>query len=159
MRHRLTSDLTTARNDTGRIAYCGPVVLAAITDFPVSRIEHEIRAVRDDATSAEQIIKGTTTQEVRSALGVFGYEMCEIANFHDLERKLRPTVWSWMQRPRSAFSYYVLAIHKGREGHWICVRGTKMCDTFTGGDWVFVSDGPHRGARIMEIYVARRAAG
>jgi hypothetical protein len=27
-----------------------------------------------------------------------------------------------------------------------------MCDTYTEGRWTFVVDGPHRGARIMEIF-------
>lgn len=157
MRHHLTSDLARARNDTGRIAYCGPVVVSAITDFPVSRIEREIHANRADPNAADEIIKGTTTDEVAAALGVFGYTLDKVATYHDLERKERPTLWSWLQKPRTAWAHYVLAIHKGREGHWICVKGTKICDTFTDGKWVFVSEGPHRGARIMEIYTARHA--
>ncbi len=30
---RLTSSLNEARNDTGRIAFCGPIVLSAITGY------------------------------------------------------------------------------------------------------------------------------
>ncbi len=62
-----------------------------------------------------------------------------------------------MHKPRNAWAHYILAVHKGKQGHWICVKGTKMCDTFTDGEWVFVANGPHRGARIMEIYTARRS--
>ena len=64
-----------------------------------------------------------------------------------------------MQKPRRAWAHYIIAVHKGKNGHWICVKGTKMCDTFTDGKWVFACDGPHRGARIMEIYTVRRALG
>ncbi|MEL6287886.1 MAG: hypothetical protein AAFQ42_11540 [Pseudomonadota bacterium] len=164
MRHHLTPDLSVARNDTGRTAYCGPVVVAAITDFSVSRVEDEIRSARralGDLAGAEAdaVIKGTTTADVDAALGVFGYRLAQLADHQHLPAKERPTVWSWMQRPRSAFAHYVLAVMKGREGHWICVRGTKMCDTFTNGRWVFVADGPHRGARILEVFQVKRAAG
>ncbi len=158
MRHHLTSDLAVARNDTGRIAYCGPIVVAAITDYPVSRIEQEIHAKRADPSQADSIIKGTTTEEVADALAVFGYTLEEVVNYHHLERKERPTLWNWMQKPRNAWTHYIIAVHKGREGHWICVKGTKMCDTFTNGKWVFACDGPHRGARIMEVFTARRTA-
>jgi hypothetical protein len=36
---RLTSSLHEANNDTGRTAFCGPVVVSAITGYSVSRIE------------------------------------------------------------------------------------------------------------------------
>ena len=49
---RLTSSLNEARNDTGRIAFCGPIVLSAITGYSVSKVEDEIRAFRDPAPSA-----------------------------------------------------------------------------------------------------------
>jgi hypothetical protein len=74
-----------------------------------------------------------------------------------LERKKRPSVWTWMQKPRNAWAHYILAIHKGKEGHWILIKGVKMCDTFTEGRWTFVVDGPHRGARIMEVFEVRKS--
>jgi hypothetical protein len=79
-----------------------------------------------------------------------------VATFMDRERKARPTVWAWMQKPRNAWAHYILAIHKGKEGHWILIKGVKMCDTYTGGAWTFVCDGPHRGARIMEVFEVKR---
>jgi hypothetical protein len=45
------------------------------------------------------------------------------------------------------------------QGHWICIKGAKICDTHTGGRWVFGADGPHRGARIMEVYKVARSDG
>jgi hypothetical protein len=44
---RLTSSLSDARNDTSRIAFCGPVVLSAITGCSVTKVEDEVRAFRD----------------------------------------------------------------------------------------------------------------
>ncbi|MBI1383803.1 MAG: hypothetical protein GC150_02695 [Rhizobiales bacterium] len=156
MRHYLTSSRIDAKNDTGRIAYCGPYVVSAITGFSISRIEEAIRAYRSELGDAEEVIEGTTTDELRAALEVFGYGIRETENHMELEPRERPTVWSWMQRPRSAWKAYILAIHHGRDGHWITVKGTKISDSFTEGKWVFVTDGPHRGRRIMEVYEVAR---
>ena len=43
----LTASLNEVKNDTGRIAFCGPYVLAAITGYPISRMEDEIRTFRE----------------------------------------------------------------------------------------------------------------
>ena len=153
---RLTSSLNPSRNDTGRVAFCGPTVLSAITGFPVSRIETIIHQQRADPAEAKRIIEGTYPEEVGSALAVFGYGMDEVENFLHLERKERPTVWSWMQLPRSAFSHYILMIHTRAEMHWICIHGAKICDTYTEGRWVFGADGPHRGAKMTHVYRVRR---
>ena len=152
---RLTASLSAVRNDTGRIAYCGPTVLSAITGFPISRVEEIIHQHRADPAEAKKMIVGTTAPEVRDALSVFGYAMDQTEDFYHLERKQRPTVWSWMQRPRSAFSHYVIAVHVRSEGHWICIKGAKICDTYTKGRWMFGADGPHRGARMMEVFRVR----
>ena len=153
---RLTSSLNDVANDTGRIAFCGPYVLSAITGYPISRVEaeiHQLRATREHSTA---LIKGTYANEVEATLGVFGFKMELKQDYMHLERKTRPTVWQWMQKPRNAWAHYILAIHKGKEGHWILIKGVKMCDTYSAGKWQFVCDGPHRGARIMEIFEVRR---
>ena len=153
---RLTPSLSHSRNDTGRTAFCGPTVVSAITGFPVSKIEAILHQHRDDPAEAKRIIEGTYPDEVRSALAVFGYGMDETENFLHLERKERPTVWSWMQLPRSAFAYYILMVHTRAEMHWICIHGAKICDTYTGGIWKFGVDGPHRGARMTHVYRVRK---
>lgn len=149
---RTTSALNDADNDTGRTAYCGPYVISAITGYPISRIEEEIRAAR----GRDGEVKGTTAQDVDAALALYGYGLHETQSYLHLERRARPTVLAWMQRPRSAWTHYVLAIHKGREGHWIVVKGVKCSDTYSRGQWQFVVDGPHRSARIMAVYEVRR---
>jgi hypothetical protein len=153
---RISSSLNEVENDTGRIAFCGPFVLSAITGYPISRVEGEIRILRNVPEGREPTVKGTYTEEVSGALAVFGFGMELKSSFMHLERKARPTVWSWMQKPRNAWSHYILAIHKGKEGHWILIKGVKVCDTYTSGKWQFVCDCPHRGARIMEIFEVRR---
>ena len=156
MSARLTPTLNQSRNDTGRTAFCGPTVLSAITGYPVSRIEKIIHEQRADPAEARKIIEGTYDHEVRDALGVFGYAMDKTEDFMHLERKERPTVWSWMQLPRSAFSFYIISVHVRSEGHWICIHGAKICDTYTQGRWKFGADGPHRGARMMSVFRVRK---
>ena len=154
---RATSSLNEARNDTGRVAFCGPYVVSAITGWSISKVEDQFRRHRALPENLKSVVRGTGTEELEGALAAFGYRMELKSSFMDLPRRERPTVWSWMQRPRSAWAHYVLAIHKGKEGHWILIKGVKMCDTFTEGKWTFVVDGPHRGARIMEIFEVRKA--
>jgi hypothetical protein len=156
---RLTPSLNEARNDTGRIAFCGPIVLSAITGYSVSKVEDEIRAFRQVAPERKPIVKGTHAEEVAAALAHFGYSMALKESFMHLERKQRPSVWTWMQKPRSAWVHYILAIHKGKEGHWVLIKGVKLCDTYSEGRWQFVCDGPHKGARIMEVFEVRKALG
>ena len=154
---RLSSSLEAAKNDTGRVAFCGPYVLSAITGYGISKIEDVIRAGRELPVGRKPVVKGTYADEVEAALAYFGYRM-ELKDSHmHKARKERPTLWTWMQKPRNAWAYYILAIHKGKEGHWILVKGVKMCDTFTEGKWTFVVDGPHRGCRIMEVFEVKKA--
>ncbi len=153
---RTTSTLNEVKNDTGRVAFCGPFVISAVTGFSISKVEDEIHRYRDLPEAAKPVIRGTYSDEVEHALLHFGYQMHLVESHMDAERKARPTLWQWMQRPRNAWANYILAIHKGKEGHWILIKGVKMCDTFTEGRWQFVCDGPHRGCRIMEIFEVKR---
>jgi hypothetical protein len=154
---RLKSDRHDVNNDTGRVAFCGPYVIAAITGVAVSRVEDEIRTFRDLPRGAQPVIKGTYTEDVTAALRHFGYTMKPVQTFMHFARKQRPSVWTWMHFPRNAWAHYILAIHKGKEGHWILIKGVKLCDTFSQGRWEFVCDGPHKGARIMEVFEVKRA--
>lgn len=152
-----TSSLNEARNDTGRVAFCGPYVLSAITGYPISKVEMAINAYRNLPPDLRHRVKGTYADEVEGALAVYGFTMELKESFMHLERKKRPSVLAWMQKPRNAWAHYILAIHKGKEGHWILIKGVKMCDTFTEGKWTFVVDGPHRGCRIMEIFEVKKS--
>jgi len=151
----MTSSLNEVVNDTGRIGFCGPYVISAITGHPLSRVEELIQSARTSPAKGA-IVRGTTTDDVRAALSAFGYQMTLLADYTNLERKERPSVWSWMQKPRNVWTHYLLAITKGKEGHWVLIKGVKLCDTFSQGKWQFVCDGPHKGAKILEIYEVRR---
>src|SRR5690606_7850938 len=150
--------LNNVNNDTGRVAFCGPYVLSAITGDTISRVEDIIREGRELPPHRKPVVRGTYADEVEAALTSFGYRMELKESFMHRARKERPTVGQWMQKPRNAWAHYILAIHKGKEGHWILIKGVKMCDTFTDGKWTFVCDGPHRGARIMEIFEVKKAS-
>jgi hypothetical protein len=153
----IASGRNDALNDTGRTAFCGPYVVSAITGYPISKIEDEIRAFRALPEGAQAAVKGTSTDDVAAALRHYGFNMLQVANYMHLARKERPSLWAWMQRPRNAWAHYILAIHKGKEGHWVLVKGVKLCDTYSQGKWEFVCDGPHKGAKIMEIFEVKRA--
>jgi hypothetical protein len=153
---RLSSSLHEANNDTGRVAFCGPIVLSAITGYSVSKVEDEIRAFRDLPATSRRIVKGTYAEEVAAALAHFGYSMQLRESFMARPRKERPSLWTWMQKPRNAWVHYIVAVHKGKEGHWVLIKGVKLCDTYSEGRWQFVCDGPHKGARIMEVFEVRK---
>lgn len=155
---RLASSLHEANNDTGRTAFCGPIVLSAITGYSVSKVESEVRAFRHLNPDSKSVIKGTYTEEVAAALAHYGYDMVLKEGYMDRPRKERPALWStWMHRQRNPWIHYVLALHVGKEGHWVVIKGVKVCDTYSDGTWQFVCDWPHRNKRIMEVYEVRKA--
>jgi hypothetical protein len=157
---RLSSSLHEAKNDTGRTAFCGPIVLSAITGYSVSKVEDEIRAFRNLGPDRKPMVTGTYAEEVAAALAHYGYTMQLKENYMKLPRKERPSLWSgWMQKPRSPWIHYILALHVGKEGHWVVIKGVKVCDTYSDGAWQFVCDWPHRSKRIMEVYEVRKALG
>ena len=105
-------------------------------------------------------MKGTYADEVEAALAPFGYAMALKESYMARPRKERPTVWTWMQKPRNAWAHYILAIHKGKEGHWILIKGVKMCDTYTEGRWTVrvrrpasrrAHHGSLRGAQVARL--------
>ncbi len=160
---RLSTSLHEANNDTGRVAFCGPIVVSAITGFSVSKVEAEVQAFRKvdaghDREGGKGIVRGTYPEEVAAALAHFGYSMELKESYMHLARKERPSLWgSWMQRQRNPWVHYILALHVGKQGHWVVIKGVKVCDTYSDGVWQFVCDWPHKSKRIMEVYEVRRA--
>jgi hypothetical protein len=155
---RLSSSLHEANNDTGRAAFCGPIVVSAITGYSVSKVEAEVHSFRDVAQDRGGVVKGTYPEEVAAALAHFGYRMELKESYMHLPRKERPSLWgNWMQRQRNPWVHYVLALHVGKQGHWVVIKGVKVCDTYSVGAWQFVCDWPNKSKRIMEVYEVRRA--
>ena len=72
---RPASSLDAAKNDTGRVAFCGPYVLSAITGYGISKIEDVIREGRDLPPNRKPVVRGTYADEVEAALAYFGYRM------------------------------------------------------------------------------------
>ena len=99
---RLSSSLHEANNDTGRVAFCGPVVLSAITGYSVSKVEDEIRSFRNLDPGRKPVVRGTYTEEVAAALAHFGYGMELKDSFMHLARKERPSLSSWVDSRRAA---------------------------------------------------------
>jgi hypothetical protein len=155
---RLSASLHEANNDTGRAAFCGPIVVSAITGYSVSKVEGEVHAFRNVTPGRSPAVRGTCPEEVAAALAHFGYSMQLKESYMHLPRKERPGLWgSWMQRPRNPWVHYILALHVGKQGHWVVIKGVKVCDTYSDGAWQFVCDWQHRSKRIMEVYEVRRA--
>ena len=159
----LSSSLHEARNDTGRVVFCGPIVLAAITGYSVSKVEDEIRTFRNGLVQRKPVVKGTCAEEVAAALAHFGYSMELKESFMHLPRKDRPSLSKWMDGRRAGrdrrktFSHYIIAVHKRNEGHWIALKGIHICDTYSDGRWKFFCNSQHTGARVMEVFEVRRA--
>ena len=87
-----TSSLNDAHNDTGRVAFCGPYVLSAITGYPISKVEDGSTPYRDlppDLRNPGQGVPMPTRS--KAALAVYGYTMELKESFMHLERKKRPT--------------------------------------------------------------------
>ena len=74
---RSTSSLNEAKNDTGRIAFCGPYVLSAITGYSISKVE-EIRRYR---AAREQPVCGQGNAPTRSQASrpsAIGWSPCNV---------------------------------------------------------------------------------
>ena len=108
---RTTSSLLEVHNDTGRIAFCGPYVLSAITGYPVSRIEEVIHQHRAAPTNIKDVVKGTTAgTRLPPPSPPSTTAWCRTETYMHLERKQRPTLWTWMQLPAQCLE----ALHLGR---------------------------------------------
>ena len=60
-----------------------------------------------------------------TALAHFGYRMELKESYMHLPRKERPGLWgNWMQRQRNPWVHYVLALHVGKQGHWVVKQKT-----------------------------------
>ena len=157
---RLASSLHEANNDTGRVAFCGPVVLSAITGYSVSKVEDEVRAFRNVDPGRKPVIRGTYTEEVAAALAHFGYIMELKDSFMKLSRKERPSLCGSTaaggQKKRKPVP--LRARHAQEERRALGAdQGLQLCDTYTEGRWQFVCESPHKGARIMEVFEVRKA--
>ena len=145
---RLTSSLNEAINDTGRIAFCGPVVLQRhhrLLGQQGGRRNPRASAISLRGTRWQRpVVKGTHAEEVAAALAHFGYGMQLKESYIDSPARSGRRCGAGCRSRATPGSHYILAIHKGKEGHWVLIKGVKLCDTYSEGRWQFVCDGPHQ---------------
>ena len=94
-----------------------------------------------------------------AALAHFGYGMELKESYMHLSRKERPSLWTWMQKPRNAWVHYILAIHKGKEGPLGADQGRQALRHLHGGTLAVRVRRPPQGRRIMEVFEVRKALG
>lgn len=154
--------LKTVKNDTKSRGYCGPVVVCAITGKPLSKVLHVIRWVRFGKwfrTKAPPI-KGIYSWEVSRTLVYFGYLAIPVAwpGVWGRDEMMRPTTLKyptfaqWL-KGRDKKACYLLNIGN----HWVLVKGYSMCDTFTHGVPMKLSQNHlHRRRRVKDVYIIEK---
>ena len=156
---RLTSSLNEARNDTGRIAFCGPIVLSAITGYSVSKMEDEIRAFRDLAPERKPVVKGTHAEEVAAALAHFGYNMDLKESYMRLSRKERPSRLDLDAEAAQRLGALHPRHPQGQGGPLGADQGREAVRHLLGGALAVRVRRPPQGRRIMEVFEVRKALG
>lgn len=169
--------LAPAVNDTGRMVWCGPVALSAITGKPASGIEALIREYRQthppapltraqrqrvagmvasnggaatgEATGEDGVVTGTNTREVAAALAAMGWEMACVWNAASSDPL---TLRAWLVRPRIAYRHHLIGLRCARVGHWVAIKGVMLADTYSGGAWGFAVGSRHLGARLLDVH-------
>ena len=66
----IASGRNDAINDTGRVAFCGPYVVSAITGYPISRIEDEIRAFRTPVAHEGNIAADSAEENISAKMAL-----------------------------------------------------------------------------------------
>lgn len=172
-------------NDAGTTAYCGPTIVGAITGLPLTKVRDAIRAsdekrgLRTRTPEGRLLpIKGVTTGQIKRVFEDLGYKV-EKLNFRprkeDGTYDPQPTLAAFLRKrtpeqrkqtmiivvgkryskPRPGlFGYSYSAWHGG---HWVAITGKKLVDTFTKGEWVWLSKAPHRRKRVSEVWTVTKA--
>lgn len=148
---------TTATVDRSRNKYCGPLVLAAILGITTAEAAERIRR----ATGTGRAIKRVEIDELMTTLHANGYRMQPFAVRKERRtyrafgiehtKHVGPTFAAWL-RSRSKMNVphtYIVLVQK----HVLLVKGRKMIDTFTDGEWRFISKAPHRRKRVSATWL------
>lgn len=126
-------------------SWCGPTVVAAITGLTVPAVKARIKKYRGHNGA----VMGTSSHELRVALGSVGYHMFAVGNWKGEDR---PTLAQWLKEPAYRLGHpedaYVLDVGY----HWVVVKGRWFCDTYTKGVPVRATKAPHRRKRVREVY-------
>lgn len=154
------------RNEEQEKAYCGPTVLAAITNRPVKVVKECIWSSRGEHKPGDidrnipkrSVIRGTGEWDLSYVLQrLAGYRLksCRCID--------KPTLAGWLKArtPDERQRTFILNVSFGKSGglfgpksdrgHWVAVRGNTFVDTFTSGQLVATSKAPHRRKRVTQV--------
>lgn len=137
-------------NDTACREWCGPSVICALTNHPMSIVRRVIKDIRE-TNGSRAALMGMQSSELRETLGAFGFTMDPRCIRYDRENA--PTVARWLRKHRNREGTYILIITYRRwvTGHWVIVRGNKFADSHTDGP-VNLKESPHRRKRVKRTY-------
>jgi hypothetical protein len=137
--------------------YCGPLVIAAITGKSTAEAAASLRRI----TGRESAVKKVRHDELIATLSALGFVMRRmtiprrVADVPMFGRKVRkwigPTLTEWLRtgrdRQHENSPYIVHVSH-----HYLLVKGRKMIDTFTDGEWTWLREAPHRRKRVLSAW-------
>jgi hypothetical protein len=134
--------------------YCGPLVIAAITGMSTSEAARSLRRI----TGRQSAVKSVNHQEIMATLSALGYVMrrteiprhlADVSIFGVKVRKwIGPTFTEWLRTRPDPNAAYVVHIPR----HYLLVKGRKMVDTHTDGEWTWLRDAPHRRKRVCNVW-------
>lgn len=138
--------------------YCGPLVIAAITGMSTADAAAALRRITG-RTSAVKLVRH---EELISTLSALGFVMRRmeipkhVADVPIFGRKVRkwigPTLTEWLRKRPDQRAAYVVHVKR----HYLLVKGRKMVDTHTGGEWTWLRDAPHRRKRVCHAWRIER---
>lgn len=139
--------------------YCGPLVIAALAGFSTAEAAAALRR----ATGRTHAVKSVSNTEVCCTLKALGYEMRretvkrERRMIHcfgrSREKWIGPTFAEWLRSREDCTATHIVNVGGN---HYVLVKGRKMVDTFTKGEWVFIRSAPHRRKRVTEVFRVAR---
>ena len=127
----------------GRLVYCGPAAVSALTGIDADVLVRAIQKRRGN----DQPVVGTEAYELHQACLDFGFEVLPVDSFDK-----PPTLASWERnRTHDEFEYaWILDVGD----HWVAVRGWWLADSwFSKFEPIRMrTPGPHRSARVRNTY-------
>ena len=137
-------------NDTDYREWCGPSVLCALSNHPMSTVRRVIKDVRENWGSLRPLM-GMSNSEMVEAAERLGFTLHRKRVY---KREDAPTVARWLRQcreDRSATYILVITYRQWVTGHYVIVRGNKFADSHTGGP-VNLKKCPHRRKRVKRVF-------
>jgi hypothetical protein len=133
--------------------YCGPLVIAAITDTSTGEAAELVRDCGETSRNCTKPIVGIRQSEMWSVLTGLGYA-CEWRSAGRYRQRTDystcthvylkyPTLRQWVKTLNPALT---VVVHL--RGHYVLVHNGHLCDTYTSGKWVPFADAPHLRCKV-----------